>query len=234
MADVISLPVWLSTKHPCHYLQQQTAQSILLADESIAPDTSIYSALIQQGFRRSGNQIYAPHCPNCQACLASRIAVEDFRANRGQKRCWQLNQNIQFVIREPVFDPRHFALYRRYQLARHTDNLAEITEQNYIDFLRSDWCDTWFVEFSIEGQLVGVAIVDVLVNGLSAVYTFYDPDFDRHSLGTYAVLWQIEQARQRHLAFVYLGYWIEDCRKMRYKKHFQPLQIYKDQRWQIL
>ena len=234
MAELISIPLWLSAPHPCNYLQQQTAQSVLLANDLFAPSTALYSALVQQGFRRSGNQLYAPRCANCSACLSSRIAVQDFQLNRQQKRCNQRNQHTQVKIKAAAFDPRHYDLYRRYQLARHTDKLAEISAQSYREFMCSDWCDTWFVEFSINTQLIAVAVVDVLTTGLSAVYTFFDPDFDCYSLGTYAVLWQIEQAKQLGLDFVYLGYWIEECRKMRYKSQFRPLQVYQDQQWQVL
>ena len=231
---MISVPLWLSNQHDCSYLDDQIAQSLVVS-EAFVLDTLIYSRLIEQGLRRSGDQVYAPHCPSCQACIPSRIAVADFQANRKQKRCWQKNRETQITIKSAEFEAEHFQLYLRYQAERHDkQNSQPISEQEYIKFLHSNWCNTWFVEFRINHQLAAVAIVDVLDNALSAVYTFFDPLFARFSPGVFAVLWQIEQAKHFNLEYVYLGFWIKDCRKMLYKNQYQPLQGLIAQQWQTV
>jgi arginine-tRNA-protein transferase len=231
---MISVPLWLSSPHDCSYLDNKIAQSVVVY-EGFVLDTLMYSRLIEQGFRRSGDQVYAPHCPSCQACVPSRIAVADFQADRKQKRCWQRNRDTQVTIKPAKFETEHFKLYKRYQAERHDrgDN-QQISEQDYIEFLSSNWCNTWFVEFRINHQLAAVAIVDVLDNALSAVYTFFDPVFAQYSPGVFAVLWQIEHAKCLNLEYVYLGFWIKACRKMLYKNQYQPLQGLINQQWQTV
>ncbi len=231
---MISVPLWLTAEHTCNYLDGRQAQSVVVHPD-FAMDTVLYSQLIEQGFRRSGNQAYKPHCHACRACVPTRIPVKQFLANRSQKRCANRNSQTQAQIKPARFDARHFELYQHYQASRHEKDQADaISPGEYLDFLASRWCNTWFVEFYIADQLAAVAVVDVLDHALSAVYTFFDPAFNQYSLGTYAVLWQIEQAKQLQLDYVYLGFWIKDCRKMRYKIQFQPLFGLIDQQWQAI
>ena len=232
---MISIPLFLSNPYPCGYLAEQSAQAVMPATE-FELDTPLYSALIAQGFRRSGDQVYKPHCPSCNACIPSRVPVKAFRPDRKQRRCLKQNVTTATVIKPAAFDADHFALYQRYQSARHA---AESQEQatsptEYLQFLGSSWCDTQFVEFRIDGQLAAVAVVDVLEDGLSAVYTFFAPEFAGYSPGVYAVLWQIEAARQLELDYVYLGFWIKNCRKMNYKNQYQPLYGLIDRQWQLI
>lgn len=229
-----SLPLWLTAESGCSYLDYRLAQSIVV-DPAFAIDVALYSRLLAHGFRRSGNQAYKPHCPSCAACVPSRIAVAEFQADRKQRRCLQRNRHTQVVIKNAEFDERHFELYQRYQLARHNhDDKAPINRDEYLQFLGSDWCHTWFVEFLIEGRLAAITVVDVLENALSAVYSFFDPEFNDYSPGVFAVLWQIEEARKRQLEHVYLGFWIKDCRKMCYKIQYQPLQGLIAEQWQAI
>jgi leucyl-tRNA---protein transferase len=231
---MISVPLWLTQAHQCSYLIDQEAQSAVVA-AGFEINTAIYSQLIEQGFRRSGNQVYKPYCANCQACVPTRIAVKEFQPNRSQTRCWQRNQQLKIQIKPAQFDSRHYQLYQTYQYARHTSDCEKvISEQDYIQFLSSSWCKTWFVEFSNNDQLAAVAIIDVLDNALSAVYTFFDPAFANSSLGVFAVLWQIKQAEQLNLDYVYLGFWIQNCRKMQYKIQYQPLQGLINNNWQTI
>ncbi|WP_394754296.1 arginyltransferase [Crenothrix sp.] len=228
---MISIPLLLNGEHSCSYLEQQRAQSIFV-HPGFNLTTAIYAQLIEQGFRRSGDNVYAPHCLHCHACIPVRLRASDFKPNRSQKRCWQNNTTTQTIIKPAVFEQQHYDLYCRYQASRHADgSMADASPQDYINFLGSSWCDTVFVEFSIEGTLAGVAIVDQLPNALSAVYTFFDSKFSSHSLGTYAVLWQIEQAQLQQREFVYLGFWISSCQKMAYKSNYQPLQQRIDGQW---
>jgi arginine-tRNA-protein transferase len=229
-----SIPLVLTQPHPCSYLDEQQSQSIFV-HPSYPLNTVIYGQLIKQGFRRSGDEIYVPHCPHCAACIPARLAVHQFKANRSQQRCLQKNSQTKAVIKPARFELAHYELYLRYQQSRHTGgNMAESSPSEYINFLGSSWCDTVFVEFSINDQLAGIAVVDQLDNALSAVYTFFDPQFSTHSLGVYAVLWQIEQAKQQQKEFLYLGFWIQACQKMAYKSNYQPLQILRDKQWQEL
>jgi len=228
---MISVPLWLTAEHACSYLDDKQAQSAVV-DPDFRLDTKLYSGLIEQGFRRSGDQVYIPYCQGCQACVPTRVPVAEFRPDRKQKRCAKRNEQTRVNIKPAEFDPRHFDLYRRYQAARHDKGEAGvISPQEYMQFLGSSWCDTWFVEFSIQEKLAAVAVVDVLDHALSAVYTFFEPEFADRSPGVFAVLWQIEQARKLNLDYVYLGFWIKDCRKMSYKNQYQPLFGLTGQQW---
>ncbi|NOV32615.1 arginyltransferase [Methylomonas sp. ZR1] len=230
-----SIPIWLDSGHACGYLDYRLARSGFV-HPSVNIDTTLYSQLIAQGFRRSGDHVYKPYCEACQACVPTRLPVALFQADRKQKRCIKRNAQTRIVVKNAEFDPRHFRLFRRYLSARHDKpgEDTEITPDDYIKFLGSSWCDTLFVEFLIGGQLAAVAVVDVVADGLSAVYTFFDPDFADYSPGVYAVLWQIETAKQMGLPYVYLGYWIKDCRKMRYKIDYQPLTGLINGQWQFI
>jgi arginine-tRNA-protein transferase len=160
------------------------------------------------------------------------LAVNEFKPKRRQKRCRTKNTATQTFIKPAVFDPLHYDLYLRYQQSRHGDgDMLHTSPEQYMDFLGSRWCDTVFVEFVHDGQLIAVAVVDRLPNALSAVYTFFDPDYSAYSPGVYAVLWQIEYARQWQLDWLYLGYWISNCAKMNYKTDYQPIQLFVDRQW---
>ena len=154
---MIAIPLWLSTSHPCSYLDHQIAQSLMVADEQ-RMTVSVYSELLQQGFRRSGNLVYKPYCKNCQACIPCRINVADFRPDRNQRRCLQHNQNLTAHIKPAVFDSQQTELFHRYSCARHA---ADPTPKRADDlsFFMSDWCKTWFVEFRLSEQLVAIAVI---------------------------------------------------------------------------
>lgn len=218
--------------HLCNYLAMKTAQTAFV-HPSYPISTAVYAKLITKGFRRNGDDVYKPQCPSCNACIPVRVNVADFKPNRNQKRCQSKNQHTQALIRPAVFQPQHYELYKRYQRMKHPDSSMQYaTADEYIRFLSSTWCDTFFVEFKIEQRLVAVAIIDYLDDALSAVYTFFDPDFAHYSLGVYAVLWQLEYAKCSKLDWLYLGYWIADCKKMRYKNQYQPLETFRNNRWQ--
>lgn len=229
-----AIPIWLDAGHACGYLDDRVSRSGFV-HPSVEMDTPLYSQLIAQGFRRSGDYVYRPYCEACQACVPTRLPVATFQPDRKQKRCQKRNAQTRVVVKAAEFDPRHFQLYQRYLNARH-DKPGEdaTTPDEYIKFLGSSWCETMFVEFLIGGQLAAVAVVDVVADGLSAVYTFFDPAFADSSPGVYAVLWQIETAKRLGLEYLYLGYWIKDCRKMRYKIDYQPLSGLIDGQWQTI
>ena len=228
---MLSIPVYVTENHSCGYLEGNLARSIFI-HPSVPMDTGLYSGLIDKGFRRSGNDVYAPHCPGCQACIAVRLPVEQFQMSRAQIRCWKKNQAVIARIKPAEFDPVHYSLYLKYQQSRHAgSSMVDSSPEEYIRFLGSDWCHTHFVEYWLQGTLMAVAVVDELEQGVSAVYTFFDPDYAQYSPGTWAVLWQIEYAVQEGLDYVYLGYWIKACRKMAYKNNFKPLEGFIDDEW---
>ncbi len=232
-ASANSPPLLLySQEHECPYLPSNTART-LFVDPSAPKDLTLYSRLIDHGFRRSGKQIYRPCCHDCQACIALRLPVTRFHPHRNHRRIWQRNeQNTHVIIRPAILDAEHFELYVRYMAMRHPEgHMADTTSEECIDFLACDWCDTRFVEFRLGARLMAVAVVDLLPQGLSAVYTFFDPELARHSPGTLAILWQIRKALHDGLPWVYLGYWIPGCRKMDYKAQYRPLQVYSQDHW---
>lgn len=198
-------------------------------------DTNTYSALAEIGFRRSGGHVYAPHCPHCQACVPVRLPVALFQPNRKQRRTRNTRLSLSTTVTEPLFREEQFALYQRYLAARHAGGgMDDPDPEKYLEFLSSDWSQTEFVEFRCDNQLIAVAVQDVLSRGLSSVYTFFEPGFTDLSLGHYALLWQIEEAQRRNLAWLFLGYWIEDCQKMSYKQEYRPIELFQKGRWQRL
>lgn len=228
---MISIPLFVTPESPCSYLDKRNAQSAFV-HPSFSLNTATYSQLIEQGFRRSGSEVYSPHCSSCSECIPTRLAVNQFIPSKNQKRCIKKNQQTSVSIRPAQFKQEHYDIYMRYQQGRHQEGgMASSTKEDYINFLASSWCNTLFVEFSIDGECAAVAIVDLLDNALSAVYTFFEPEFSNYSLGTYAVLWQIEHAKKIGLEFAYLGYWIKDCQKMSYKTQYQPIQGFIENEW---
>ncbi len=230
----MSIPLFLTETHECSYLENKLARTAFV-HPSFPMQTSVYSGLIAKGFRRSGDDVYLPHCEHCSACISARIPVDEFRPDRSQRRCWRKNQAVTVNIRSSEFDAHHFELYLKYQHFKHPGgSMAEVDENEYMRFLGSHWCDTVFVEFWLETRLMTVAVVDRLDRALSAVYTFFDPELASHSPGVYAVLWQIDYARKKGLDTIYLGYWIRQCPKMRYKEQYQPLEILTGEGWRKL
>ncbi len=217
--------------HECPYLEGRRAVT-LFADPYARLNNHIYDKLSQYGFRRSGRHIYRPSCPSCSSCIPVRIDIDQFRPNRNQRRTSDRNQDLTVHISRPEYNEEQHQLYIKYISTRHPGGGMDVPEADkYMDFLVADWSETEFVEFRVNGQLVAVAVIDLLDNGMSAVYTFYDPGLDRRSLGTFAILWQIEACRQRGLRWLYLGYWIPECQKMQYKNLFKPIQHFHNGIW---
>lgn len=220
--------------HHCSYLADQMAQNIY-PDPQIRMTNQLYSQLIQHGFRRSGDMSYRPHCPSCQRCVPVRINVNQFQANRSQRRCLNRNQHLSITSTPARFSEEHYQLYCDYLTTRHHGGgMDDPTEDNYRNFLLSHWSETSFIEFRDQKQLVAVAVTDHVHNGLSAFYTFFDPRLEKQSLGTFAILQQLSIAKSHNLSWLYLGYWIEECQKMRYKQSFSALEGYINQHWQPL
>lgn len=223
---------YVTVPSACNYLPERKSVTVF-ADPFADMSKQLYSVLVELGFRRSGDHVYTPHCPACRSCLPARIPAHAFQANRSQRRTWERNRDLSVTRVAPAFNPEHYALYLQYTQQRHAGGgMERYPPEQYQSFLNCSWGEVWLYEFRKDDQLLAVAAVDHLTGGLSAVYTFYTPDKAQRSLGTYAVLWQIQEAARLNLPFVYLGYLIPECRKMNYKSTFYPLEIHQDGHWQ--
>ncbi|QFU75995.1 arginyltransferase [Halioglobus maricola] len=228
------LKVYTTYPHSCSYLEDQEATT-LFVDPRQEVDQTLYSNLSVLGFRRSGNHLYRPHCSNCEACIPARIPVNKFQPNRNQKRALKRNADLEIEVTGDIRDQSAFELYRRYIEQRHADgDMYPPDREQYQSFLDNAWECTRYYRFYQGGKLTAISVVDELLDGLSAIYTFFDPDLDDRSLGRYAILWQIEKAAEMGLDYLYLGYWIKNCRKMSYKSEYRPLELYLNGRWSLL
>ncbi len=235
MSQVPVFPdVYLSAPHDCPYLPGEVSVSMLLDPNQPVSD-GVFSSAVLMGFRRSGDLVYRPHCSGCQACISVRIPVVDFQPNRSQRRTCTKNSDIEINFIRPVFKESHFDLFCRYQSWKHAgDSMDHADRERYQISMIDSTVNTALVEFTLDDELIAVSVLDVIADGLSAVYTFFDPDFAERSLGTYAVLSFVERAKKLGLEYVYLGYWIEACPKMSYKYNFKPLEGYVDDQWRRL
>lgn len=226
------LTLYFTPAHPCAYLKDH--QAITTFIDPFYPNIStLYSFLIQQGFRRSGEFLYHPQCHSCEQCISVRIPAHAFQPNRIQRRIWLKNQDLTVFPAYSDFKQEHFELYNRYLDARHKGGgMDNPTPYSYMHFLTCYWAYTVFYEFRLQDKLVAVAVVDILNDGLSAIYTFFDPDYDKRSLGVYAILWEIAESQRLGLEWLYLGYWIKDSQKMSYKTNYFPLEYYYKKNWQ--
>jgi len=221
-----------TTGHNCSYLPELEARTIFV-DPEAEKSSVFYQSLIDVGFRRSGTEIYRPDCEGCSTCISVRIPVDRFAPRRSQRRVWSQHQsNLHVTIHPAQFNQDHFDLYSKYINSRHPDGeMANPTEDDYCRFLISPWCDSSFVEFRSDDRLFCVAVIDMLPRGISAVYTFFDPEMSGLSPGVLAILWQINQAKILGLTWVYLGYWVQGCKKMDYKQDYRPVQVYSGGVW---
>ncbi len=223
--------------YPCSYLPDQLARSRVAITKGTS-DTETYTQLIRQGYRRSGNFIYRPDCDQCHACVPVRIIADQFDPSRTQRRIWKQHQHLHPTQHRLHFDPAHFSLYQRYQRFRHPDGGMDHDDYNgrkqYCDFLLKSTVDSFLMTFHENEHLRIVSIIDRLPDGFSSVYTFFDPEIAGSSYGTFSILWQVEQCRINRLPHLYLGYWIADNRKMRYKANFRPIQLLVDNQWQYM
>ncbi|MBK9160891.1 MAG: arginyltransferase [Nitrosomonadales bacterium] len=234
-----ALHLYLTAPYPCSYLHGLQARS-QVATPAFLISPPVYSELVRHGFRRSGTYTYRPRCDECRACIPLRVPAGQFVPSRSQRRAWSRHAHLEATL-HPLHDSaEYYDLYLRYQRARHPDGgMDDDDRESYRNFLMQSHVDSVLVEFrepcglarGKQGTLRMVSVIDLLDDGLSSVYTFYEPGLPGTSFGIYNVLWQIEMCRKLELDFVYLGYWIGRSRKMAYKSRYRPAQGLQDGIW---
>ena len=234
MSNLRTLVFFATPPHNCSYLPDREATTMFV-DPRANIDKKLYSQLTALGFRRSGSHYYRPHCEHCNACIPVRLKTAEFQPDRSQRRVMKKNADLQCAMVPARFSEEYYTLYSRYINERHSDgDMYPPSREQFTSFLVEGATDSWFLEMRLEDRLVGLAAVDVLDDGLSAIYTVFAPELEHRSPGTFAILWQIEEARRRGLPHLYLGYWIKECRKMNYKTRFQPIEALRDGHWRTM
>lgn len=234
MATPNRVQLFATVPHACGYYPQRLARNIVV-DPSDPSLPRVYEHALTQGYRRSGGQVYTPHCISCSACVACRIPAARFRPSRSQRRCLRHNADLDITVTPAGHTDERFALYRRYLQSRHEDGgMDDATVADFERFLCTDWSPTKFIEFRHGEELLAVAATDFCTTGLSAVYTWFAPGHEERSLGTFAILQQVALAQQQGIAHVYLGFWIANHPKMHYKARFRPLQLLRQGAWRDL
>jgi arginine-tRNA-protein transferase len=234
MTSLQDIRLFTTQPHKCSYLPDQEAQTLFI-DPEFQVEQSHNSRLSEIGFRRSGSHVYRPNCKNCQQCLSCRVLVQQFELNRRFDRVLKRNSDVEVAEVDSIIDDEYFLLYKHYIAVRHGDgDMYPPSREQFEAFLLKRCDGTQYFTLRAKGHLLGVLVTDRLENGLSAVYTFFDPLEEKRSLGTFGVLWQIHETRRLGLTYLYLGYWIRDSRKMRYKIHYRPMELLVRQRWVLL
>jgi leucyl-tRNA---protein transferase len=234
MSVLSKLKVFATKPHPCSYQEDKEATTLFIDPETELNEIS-YQDLTEIGFRRSGTHFYRPHCQSCNDCIPARIPVNIFTPARRQKRIENKNKDLTVHEVVSITSEEHYQLYASYIELRHDDgDMYPPTPEQYEEFLGKQTRFSRFTEFRLNGKLLAVSIRDNLTDSFSAIYTFFDPEYSNRSLGSFAVLWLIREARLEKLDYVYLGYWIRSCRKMSYKIDYRPIELLLNNRWQTL
>jgi arginyl-tRNA--protein-N-Asp/Glu arginylyltransferase len=218
----------------CPYLEGRIERRIVVELTDALVQRGVFDELTRVGFRRSHGMMYRPACPACNACVPVRIPARDFKRSRNFQRVWRRNQDLAgIVLTDAAASAEQYDLFRQYQIGRHGGGeMAQMTMADYVALIEDSCADTSLVEFrDAEENLVACLLYDFSSDGFSAVYSFFAPEMADRSLGSQVVLWLIEHARANDLPYVYLGYWIEDCRKMAYKKRFTPMERLSTNGW---
>ncbi|MEM5530284.1 arginyltransferase [Gammaproteobacteria bacterium AS21] len=234
MSKLENIRFFSTPEHPCSYLDNQSAKTIFVDPEQVI-DSSLYLQLSELGFRRSGSHVYRPYCDDCQSCVSIRIPTKHYELTSSQKRIYNKNKDLVITQTNTKFSDEYYQLYEQYINVRHSDgDMFPPSKEQFESFLVSSDQKSSFYEFRLPcGKLIAVALVDLIDNGMSAVYSFYDPNEVKRSLGTYAILWQIKENTKQELKYLYLGYWVKNCQKMNYKINFKPVELLINGRWML-
>lgn len=229
-----TLKLFLTPEHDCSYMKGRKARSMFV-NPATTITSELYSSLNQRGFRRSGKYLYKPHCESCNACIPSRVVVDQFKLNRSQRRVIKRNQDLTVKLLPSIADESIYDLYDRYICARHSDgDMYPPSRDQFRSFLVERLSSTFYIGFYLDEKLVCVSVIDHVDDGLSALYTFYDPEPSHRALGVNAILWQIQETQKMGLHYLYLGYWIAECQKMQYKSAYTPQELFYDDHWQAM
>ncbi|PWI34911.1 arginyltransferase [Vibrio albus] len=224
------IKIGLTSYNPCSYLKSRSEQVAVALDDALHSPEG-YELLLANGFRRSGDTVYTPYCGTCKACEAIRIAIPDFVPSRSQKRLINKIQTLRWELKKEM-DSNWFDLYRRYICSRHQDGtMYPPKKDQFFTFAHCRWLDTQFLHIYDNDHLIGIAVTDIMDNSASAFYTFFDPEYPL-SLGTIAVLCQVEFCQAQEKQWLYLGYQIDECPAMNYKVRFKRHQRLVNHRWQ--
>lgn len=231
MTDLSTIKFFATKPHACSYLPDEQATTVFV-DPHLKMDGDTYSQLSEFGFRRSGEHVYRPRCELCQACVPIRLPVEGFTPSRSQKRCLKRNGDLTMNLVDSIDTDEHYGLYERYINQRHQDgDMYPARRDQYRDFLTSEWGITRYLEFRQKDKLVAVSVTDLLSNGVSAIYAFFDPEQPKRSFGVFNIVFLTQWAKSQGLPYVYLGYWIRNCQKMAYKVDYKPFQVLVNNHW---
>ncbi|MEM9011267.1 MAG: arginyltransferase [Pseudomonadota bacterium] len=237
----LSPQFYVTAPQTCPYLDGRVERKLFTAlqGENAA---ELNDALSRQGFRRSQNVVYRPSCAECNACLSARIQVDTFEPTKSQRRVLRRNEDIEREGTAPWATEAHYALFRRYLDARHADGgMADMDMFEFAAMIEETPVRSRVVEYYLpepeaphRRRLIGVCLTDILSDGLSMVYSFFDPTLEHRSLGTFIILDHVAIAAEAGLPYVYLGYWVPGSGKMDYKSRFQPFEIYHDGTWRVV
>ena len=228
---VNSVRLFRTASHPCSYKPNHRAATVFV-DPNLIIDQPLNSKLSDLGYRRSGKHLYRPDCDLCKACISCRLPVDKFQTKRRHRKILKKNMDLKVIEENSLTSNASYDLYERYINSRHRDgDMYPASMEQFESFIKMKTLDTRFFLFYLQEELVAVSVTDMLQQGLSAVYTYFDPDLTDRSLGNYVILWQIEKTRSTGLPYLYLGYWIKNCPKMQYKSTFRPLELLVDKHW---
>lgn len=225
------IKLYQGSSNPCSYLDDREAVNIY-ADPHHPHPRAVYNQLIKRGFRRSGEYVYRPGCTGCSACVPVRIIADEFRLRRTDRRNCKYNRDLKVDFREARYTDEYFQLYQRYLAARHpAGGMDDPDPEDFERFLLNPWGETLFVDVRLDEQVIAVAVTDATADGLSAVYTFFDPEHTNRGLGRFCIMQQVALCTAIKLPYLYLGYWVDGCQKMQYKTDFRPQEHFDGHQW---